>query len=774
MSGDLIGATSSTATNWLVQNLKVAAVANRQTSGKAFSKGLSASNSVEEFLEQGLLPVPSSANGGLLQVGPLEPIGDVIEKIHHRRLRSCIVAFEDGKKEFFDCMDLACFILQAIEGPYGRAETDNWDLTKKKLRSVAEAPVCNAVKGGRGAGEFRRFDSDGSLFELLRMFSRLRRVPVYRHGELCRVVTPSDILEMCCCVSEDTKDCLEDTLLTEMMGLSPGILSEVQVSEDFSVLEVLQVMRDYEVNVTPVVEGFLGRTRSQDSVASFDCNQRSGSAATVSQQLMQANKQSQERVQDLIKEKCARTIVGQFETAAMRVMLVHLDADEKTWWWEDSSLSRNILLEPCMDYLSLSGTVVINHNISTPFNLMRAEETLARSITKVLTSNYQSVVVYPSTGPAGDSQESARGEPKFLSGTVSTLALVSAMLQGGLFEVLRFDAGKPRRDVSEAAGLGGKNRRARTSTLSKPKLPTPDSLHLLVESPGRFSKVKFCPTVEVDFLDVPTCPEHGIRYLKFLQDGELKYALDFRTLRDFPDASKVANAAAQCTSCSRPLGRVRIRPAPTPRSPPALTTSNSAGIFNLSLGDSNDWAFDLPFLRRSSPTLRQSDGSPVASALKAGTNFPLKKSKTAERLDAIRANHQAQTSEKEAADVLSKRGGFFGVCCSPCRMLSDKDQIQQSRDVGAGGSREDTGVSSNFDGVSSPLIRGSGRSSPLTIATNGSNGAQNGSEPTSPKLRVVREGTAPVRAVDVKDIPQIKRSVTEPTGNGRPRMRNTM
>merc|ERR1719331_2542345 len=98
----------------------------------------------------------------------------------------------------------------------------------------------------------------------------------------------------------------------------------------------------------------------------------------------------------------AHTLVGQF------------DADEGSWWWEDESLTRNILLEPCMDYLSLSGTVIVTNSDTSPFNIMKAEETLMRSITKVLTSNYQSVVVYPGTAPSGDSQASARGEPKFL------------------------------------------------------------------------------------------------------------------------------------------------------------------------------------------------------------------------------------------------------------------------------------------------------------------------------------------------------------------------
>jgi hypothetical protein len=83
--------------------------------------------------------------------------------------------------------------------------------------------------------------------------------------------------------------------------------------------------------------------------------------------------------------------------------------------------------------------VTTSHD-EAPFTMMRAEETLARSITKVLNSSYQSVVVYPSAPHGKEDQGRDKGESssKVLSGTVSSLALVVAMLKGGFFEVLRF------------------------------------------------------------------------------------------------------------------------------------------------------------------------------------------------------------------------------------------------------------------------------------------------------------------------------------------------
>lgn len=733
--------------------VKVAAVLCRQADGKPLGKGLCADAPVEDFLAQGLLPVPD----GLLQVSPLEPVGSVVERIYQWRLRSCIVAFPDGKKEFFDCADFARSILEAVAGADGMPVEEDWKVTKRKLRSAAEAPVGDSVQGYRGAGEFRRFDADGSLFELLKMFHAVRRVPVYRRGELCRVVTPSDILEMCFCVSEDSMNCLEATMLTEMVRVWPGIMSDVQVTDDFSVVEVLQALRDSDVSVTPVVEG-IGRkmsgmitSQSQDSIESIPQSSPPG----------------------------AHTLVGQFDAAALRVLLVHLDPDEGSWWWEDESLTRNILLEPCMDYLSLSGTVIVTNSDTSPFNIMKAEETLMRSITKVLTSNYQSVVVYPGTAPGGDSQASARGEPKFLSGAVSTLALVIAMLQGGLFEVLNFDPSLPRRELHE--GLGTKRTRKRRPTLTRQQSGSQPCEE--VESPGqggKSSKVKFCPTVELDCLDVPTCPEHGIRFLKFVQDGETKYAMDFRTIQNLGDPSRVAGAAAQCTCCSRPLGRVRLRPKDSPMSP------MQSGLLDRAMSD--NWFLDLPFMKRSSDGIgfSKSPGtvSPMASALKPGTNFPLKKSKTAERLDAIQAREKQESQTTQTTDTSSKSAGFFGVCCSPCRMLSDKDQIQANSMTLMGGesySREDTSEPSP-EGGASPS-RTSGRSTPMNksssitssgeasalqsaaVSPRSGNGSiprlsHPGMSPNSVATRVVREGTDRARFVEVKD--GARRCISDP------------
>jgi hypothetical protein len=309
---------------------KVASDGSVASKGSSFASGattkaLNADSRVEEFIAQGLLPVPES----LLRVSPLEPVGSVVEKLYKWRLRSCIVTFDNGINEFFDCTDLACFIMEFVVGAeffreYAAVEGEDWDTTKDKLKRVAEAPVGDAIKGNRGAGMFKRFDAESSLMDLMKLFSSQKRVPVYRDGLLCRVVTPSDILEMCCCVSEDTLQCLESTLLTELMRTWPGILSEIEVSEDHSVIEVIQAMRESGVDVTPVFEG-LGRIRPSDGV------ERRSSVSSMDSEDPYATE---------------RNLVGQFDTAALRVMLVHLDHHEGCFWWEEDSITKNILLEP--------------------------------------------------------------------------------------------------------------------------------------------------------------------------------------------------------------------------------------------------------------------------------------------------------------------------------------------------------------------------------------------------------------------------------------------
>jgi hypothetical protein len=182
--------------------------------------------------------------------------------------------------------------------------------------------------------------------------------------------------------------------------------------------------------------------------------------------------------------------------------------------------------------------------------------------------------------------------------------------------------------------------------------------------------------------------------------------LDFRTIRDLGDATKVAGASAHCTSCSRPLGRVRLREVPVPLSMP--TSATTSGFFD----EGTSFWFDLPFFRSTAApagpsSVRPGSASPPAapSALKRGTGLPLKKSKTLERLESNAIRAQTQQSGRSSKS--------FWLCCAPCRQQGEKDQIVQTSMRVASGSPSDEGYRDNGSdspSATSPLPR-SGKSS---------------------------------------------------------------
>jgi len=702
----------------------VYSAARRSSRNSGSSKAhLYSLQSIEDFLASGLLPVhgqygDSSGRIGLLEVQHSESIASVVEKLYQWRLRSCIVSFNLSKKEFFDCMDLMCFILKEVNDNDG-SDYDDWEVMKSTLRRVADSPVSQAVRPPRGCCEYHRVDSEESLITLLGLLRDYRRVPVYRKGELCRIVTASDILEMCCCASEDTKGLLEKTKLIDVMNKSPGFLSKLSVAEDFSLLEVLQSLQNTNTQVVPVVEGV-------QRIHSFD----TGGSTSSNLSYMVAAKS--EALQKDITTGSGRSLVGQFDVASLRVMLLkHHEAQDGMWWWEDASLNtKNIMLEPCMDFLALSGSVIVSHSVSAPYNAVPAEETLARAIGRVLASAYQSVVVYPPGARTGeDGNLSARA--KAIAGIASTQSLVISMLEGGLFQSLKFDPAKPRRvDSEDTPPSARQNVRSSRSSRRPPTLTNIQVLGALVpDQPSyRDPKVKFNNIIDLDYLGVPTCPDHGVRFMQFVQDENTMFPLDFHALMDLPDHTKVAGATAQCLSCQRLLGRVSTRPKPQgemlrPSTPP------SGGLFGLGeMASSFGNVFpEMPFLKRNggatSPTnIRSGASSPSNSALKAGTNYPLKKSKTAERLEALRAQEEARTGG--ASPEKTSRGGFlFSRCCSPCRCLSDKEQIASNVSVVRGSlplnefDSPPPRSNSRTESPPSAVSRSSGRNSPSGSST---------------------------------------------------------
>jgi len=344
---------------------------------------LTASWPLEDFFVAGLLPMSSrdgrSGVQAVLQVQPTEPIGSVVDQLHQRKVCECIVAYANGRSEFFDCLDLSTFLVEAVAGKTDlnaaalikAAEKDDWCTTKHKLRRVAETPVSEALRLPRQeACEFRRFDASGSLEDLLRRLGIQRRVPVYRGEKLCCIVSPADILEMCCRLTEDTKHILEQMQLSDAVLKRPNIISKVEIPEEASLLEVLFTMYKADMRVAPV----LASHRQADNSPTDALTNTPDSGE----------------------------LVGQFDIASLRAMFARgpTDGSSREWWWEESTVTTNILLEPCMDFL-VRGS---NRSAKTQsaYSAVLLEESLARSILRSLSSSFQSIVVHrASCGSSG-------------------------------------------------------------------------------------------------------------------------------------------------------------------------------------------------------------------------------------------------------------------------------------------------------------------------------------------------------------------------------------
>merc|ERR1711871_1489902 len=102
-------------------------------------------------------------------------------------------------------------------------------------------------------------------------------------------------------------------------------------------------------------------------------------------------------------------------------------------------------------------------------------------------------------------------------------------------------------------------------------------------------------------------------------------------LAHMSDCTKAAGGSVQCSSCSRPLGRLIKRPPATVTHPAMIPAA----------GGDNSWLPDLPFMSRTDDR-GSGSATPTSSALKRGSAVCHKKSKTAERLDAIRAKEEDQ------------------------------------------------------------------------------------------------------------------------------------
>merc|ERR1719428_1884295 len=82
------------------------------TAGSGGGLTLRASDTIGSFLTHPLLPKLTPS--GPFVVEHTDPLGGVVRRMHEKRLRSCVVSFPKGKREFFDYMDLNCMLLDLL------------------------------------------------------------------------------------------------------------------------------------------------------------------------------------------------------------------------------------------------------------------------------------------------------------------------------------------------------------------------------------------------------------------------------------------------------------------------------------------------------------------------------------------------------------------------------------------------------------------------------------------------------------------------------------
>lgn len=258
-------------------------------------------------------------------------------------------------------------------------------------------------------------------------------------------------------------------------------------------------------------------------------------------------------------------------------------------------------------------------------------------------------------------------------GVLSAIGLLVAMLEDGTFNSMWFDPTKPRRD---------------SNLKRKPTLTSDDVQAVLAQCSGGGNpdrratvKVHFRDVIELEHMEVPTCPEHGVHFMRFLRDDDKGFAMDFHALKAEvnPDA-KAAGAQAHCLACQKTIGRIVSHDSTQSPNKSSTTGQSGAGFFDLSgtfstfLGDTAS-----PFMHRAKKD--QGPASPH-SALKAGTST----SPSSPTGNTRKARANGKTNERrgsrptednpETARSATTRPGFFGICClAPCQCTGSKDRI---------------------------------------------------------------------------------------------------
>jgi len=461
-----------------------------------------------------------------------------------------------------------------------------------------------------------RIDSGESLERLLDVLRTHGRVPVYEAGKLCRVITDLDILDMCGYAANP--GVLEQTKLQDLILKLPSMLSKVEFPEDLSMLEVLHTMREAEVRVAPILEIMGNSTEANNSIS--------------------------------------RGLVGQFDIAAFRMLFARSSADGSSdqWWWEDGTVTSNILLGPCMDFMAMVSNLVISSSVSVPYASVSSEEPLSKVIYRSLASAAHCVVIVPhGTNTGKEDQQSTSVE-----GIVSTLGLVLAMLEVGVFKTLRFDPSRMRIE-----------KRGNTASQQLQPARAPPWAEAQIETRAA---VTFSSCIELEHLIIPICLDHGSRNMKYVSQVDPRSEIDFHALRNLSSDSHefgATGASAHCRLCNKSLGNVSLRQGSTPSAGSKL----GFGLFDL--GGLSPGTLTTLLRDGALPTFmtrpKQDQGTPkssgvLRSALKGG-GAGRKKAKTLDRSNVVRAT-------KHGDEQVSR--SFLGMCCaSPCQLAGLRDHI---------------------------------------------------------------------------------------------------
>jgi len=411
------------------------------SSSDQFRSSLTLESPLQHFLDARLIMRPNS----VLRVSCDDVTSSVLSQLHEKRTGACVVEFED-RLEFLDCSDFNSFLVSALA-----TCDESWAETKALLRKIAKMPVHSFLKSPRTPSlVFESFDCSQPLRELVERLQRRRRVPCFSNGELRAVLTANDILELCGgSVAKASKEILEATTLRSILSKDLGD-SELDVTEDATVLELMQKLSGSTDRAVPVLA-------LPDNTPS---NSKSGPR-----------------------------IIAQFDLAALWAIF----GNGSGQWWESEEVTSNIFLQSCVDFLAI-GIAKSDGRVQAPVAKVSLDEKLSKVIGRACTSPFRHVVVYEAVddrqlrNPCCD---------------ISSHEFVFSLWTANILSKLEFDSCKPRPSRFRRYFSSHGNNAFKEES---PQTASQDSFRSLV--------VKFNNLVEVEALVVPVCPEHHSRFIQ--------------------------------------------------------------------------------------------------------------------------------------------------------------------------------------------------------------------------------------------------------------------